>query len=219
MSLAEYKIDALKLAFGNTDIAAWYKTEHGVTLEDFDMSNVTLYGGPGMGDLSDMIIQDGVDCGAVSKNWDPEEIAETSEEMSTRFKKVSDARNKIWNQIKINDSGRENLKNWLNEKSYPNDIHNPRHVNFEQHFNRMISEAFIEAFNGESLTRGYDPFREGNKILDYVASRLRVELMSGHAISKKDEWYKFSENEVEIDLKTRPTIAVDPNDPAKPKAQ
>ena len=73
MSLKSNKIGALKLAFGNTDIAAWYKTEHGVTLEDFDMSNVTLYGGPGRGDLSDMIIEDGIKAGVVPSDWDGDE--------------------------------------------------------------------------------------------------------------------------------------------------
>jgi len=70
MSIARYTIDALKLALANTEIAAWYKTEHGVTLGDFNTSNVTVYGGTGMGDLSDMIIQDGIEAGVVPSDWD-----------------------------------------------------------------------------------------------------------------------------------------------------
>jgi hypothetical protein len=72
MSLSLDKLDALKLALANTDIAAWYKNEHGVTLDDFECSNVTLYGGPGRGDLSDMIIEDGIKAGVVPSDWDDE---------------------------------------------------------------------------------------------------------------------------------------------------
>ena len=73
MSLKSNKIGALTLALANAEIAAWYKNEHGVTLDDFDWSNVTLYGGPGRGDLSDMIIEDGIKAGVVPSDWDGDE--------------------------------------------------------------------------------------------------------------------------------------------------